>query len=491
MSLSNTSDAIGAVTALIHNELIGADLTVDVGFPRSDPPPQSFFLILYEIVFDSSLRNVPLDRIQPPPIWLVLKYILISYDVANKDIEDRDTFKSYNDMGRAIRVLNNINHLNIPSYGWVEDALTPNPETLKLTFDQASPELVSRILGNVNERYQFSINFQVRPVLITSERIVRPAYRVGIDSRTQPEVVIGQDGVSISVYCPFKPPIIEKIFPQEFEFINEEINNIEFNVEEKIMIIRGEGLKHPNLFIRIGSTDFEIGRSNDPIRLEWNIRYEDINSLPARTHLLSIVQKEQSVENISRAKAINIIPYITESPVSNQGSDIALVGRFLGRDNDIKRVIFSPEPEGESIEPSPEFTCSSHQRNLIIRISEPTSISCGIYRLFLKINDQDARQAPIIRLIPYIDNVHFDPAIPTEIKLNGIFLGRDQDTITLDFYDVNDQLVDIDTELACTFLQNQLTIKLPEASPLPPGRYRIHIEINDQRPDQFPEVVII
>jgi hypothetical protein len=48
----------------------------------------------------------------------------------------------------------------------VRAALQDNPEPLKLSFDETTAELISKIMAGTDERYRLSMAFQVRPVMI-------------------------------------------------------------------------------------------------------------------------------------------------------------------------------------------------------------------------------------------------------------------------------------------------------------------------------------
>src|SRR5712691_8127164 len=106
MALADTAKAIGAITDAISQRLkarTGMDVTV--GRPEPPDPVPAFTrlnLFLYEIQFDASLKNVPLDEGQRPPLWLVLKYLLTAFETDGKT---SDTPGSYENLGKGIRAL--------------------------------------------------------------------------------------------------------------------------------------------------------------------------------------------------------------------------------------------------------------------------------------------------------------------------------------------------------------------------------------------------
>src|SRR6266853_4375660 len=89
MALANTGRAIGAVTQTLRERLtaaVGAAVNqVSVG--RPEPPSGNIQgsrlnLFLYEIHVDEFLRNESLDEGQPPPLWVVLHYLITGFDAA-------------------------------------------------------------------------------------------------------------------------------------------------------------------------------------------------------------------------------------------------------------------------------------------------------------------------------------------------------------------------------------------------------------------------
>src|SRR6266705_3524191 len=108
MALVNTGRAIGAVTQTLRERLttvLGAAVgQVTVG--RPEPPAAALAgsrlnLFLYEIHHDEFLRNESLDDGQPPPLWLVLRYLLTAFDEGG----DSDTVDAHEILGEGLRAL--------------------------------------------------------------------------------------------------------------------------------------------------------------------------------------------------------------------------------------------------------------------------------------------------------------------------------------------------------------------------------------------------
>ena len=117
MSLADTGKAIGKVTELLRQHLqVRTGLAVTVGRPEppgSGPalPAPRLNLFLYEAHFDPSLRNTALDSGQLPPLWLVLRYLLTSFDNGSSS----DSVLAHEQMGEGMRALQEVSYLSLSS----------------------------------------------------------------------------------------------------------------------------------------------------------------------------------------------------------------------------------------------------------------------------------------------------------------------------------------------------------------------------------------
>ena len=158
---------IGAVTRLLQDHLIRRGFDVSVGKPEEAAQANTnakLNLFLYETGFDPHLRNVELRHGEPPPLWLILKYLLTAFDAG----ENSDSADAHELLGRGIAALHELSLLRLvpPVIPSVQAALQDNPEPLKLSFDETTAELISKIMQGTDERYRLSMAFQVRPVMI-------------------------------------------------------------------------------------------------------------------------------------------------------------------------------------------------------------------------------------------------------------------------------------------------------------------------------------
>jgi hypothetical protein len=165
MSLLDSQEAIGAVTELLRTRVSMRlnNLAVVVGRPEAatSSTGRKLNLFLYRIGFDGYLRNIALDPGQEPPLWLVLHYLVTAFD-ENKESDSADAHRL---LGRGLAALQELNFLR-PNVA----QLVKNPEPLKITFDEADVELLSKIMQGTDEKYRISAAFQVRPVMVMADQ---------------------------------------------------------------------------------------------------------------------------------------------------------------------------------------------------------------------------------------------------------------------------------------------------------------------------------
>ena len=169
MALSDSFEAIGGVSELLQTRLMDATkVFVGIGRPEiaAGDSTRKLNLFLYRIGFDASLRNYPLDPGQDAPLWLVLYYLITAFDE-----KESDTIAAHKLLGKGLAALQGLNFIRPQA---TDIALAKNPESLKVTFDEADVELLSKIMQGTDEKYRVSAAFQVRPIMIVPDAL--PAY---------------------------------------------------------------------------------------------------------------------------------------------------------------------------------------------------------------------------------------------------------------------------------------------------------------------------
>lgn len=209
MPLIDTKEAIGAVSKLLSVQLANPNTsasTVTIGRPGDATANGKMFnLFLYQIDFDGQLKNVSLDAGQRPPLWLVLHYLLTAFD----DTKESDSENAHRLLGEGLLAAHELNFLRPPT---TSSALVPNPEPLKITFDMADAELISKIMQSSEEKYRVSASLQVRPVMIAPTEL--PSYAPLIKT-------VGPPGAEGVVVLPTMGPRLTSMQPEHFEATQE------------------------------------------------------------------------------------------------------------------------------------------------------------------------------------------------------------------------------------------------------------------------------
>lgn len=203
MPLAQTRSAIGAVGELLRTRLTARTSagSVDVGRPETaaGSAGPKFNLFLYHIEIDGHLRNQSLDDGQDAPLWLVLRYLMTAFD----DAQESDSVAAHELLGEGMLVLQELNFIQPTA-----PALLDNPQPLKITFDNADADLLSKIMQGTDERYRISAAFQVRPVMIAPS--AAPAYAPLVRYVGPP----GNEGVDV---IPGMGPTLTGVEPAFFE----------------------------------------------------------------------------------------------------------------------------------------------------------------------------------------------------------------------------------------------------------------------------------
>jgi hypothetical protein len=386
MSLADSGRAIGAVTHLLQDHLIRRGFDVTVGKPEDAASNESntkLNLFLYETTFDAHLKNVQLRRSEPEPLWLTLKYLVTAFDVD----EDSDSAAAHELLGRGISALYELNFLSLDGLAApdVRLALENNPEPLKLTFDDTSPDLISKIMQGKDERYRLSVAFQMRPVMIVPGTEPHYSLLVGVDSTTTPPTIIGEDGVHIDV-LPTLGPRLDRAEPiaveagQPFTIFGDDVNEASLEVRlgqvpltvqsrrvDRLNVIAdGDPEGNPQGPVASGSA---ISAGERPLVLRRQIT-------PTRTRSSNVL-------------LMRLLPMVSTATVA--AGDLSITGLLLGTDSDDVVVAFYQN--GKTVRLFDTVTTSPNQQTLGVA-GVADAVPSGAYRAVVVVNGQQARVSP-------------------------------------------------------------------------------------------------
>jgi hypothetical protein len=385
MPLSASLKAIGAVTRLLQEHLASAGFGVSVGKPEDAAARDAsakLNLFLYETAFDPHLRNVSLHDGEPPPLWLVLKYLLTAFDAD----ESSDTAAAHELLGSGMAALHQMNFLSLapPVDADVRRALEYNPEPLKLSFDEANPDLLSKFMQGSDERYRLSVAFQVRPVLIVPGDLPRNALLVGVNYTTVPETIIGRDGVHIDV-LPAPGPWLDHVEPDRFEAgatlrvfgsglggdIEAVLGDVVLTLVERRndhLVVTAEG--SPGAPIASGAT---LSAGEVP--------------LVVRRRLTALRTRS------SNLFAARLLPTLASAALV--AGDLRLQGRLLGNDTDDVMVLLCRASDGLAVHLFDTVIVAADQQTLIVD-NAAAALPAGNYRVILRVNNQQANASPLV-----------------------------------------------------------------------------------------------
>lgn len=403
MALANTGRAIGAVSQLLHDRLLDAltGFVDDVTVGRPEPPIQAqaqgrrrLNLFLYEIHLDEYLRNHPLDEGQDAPLWLVLKYLITAFDREGES----DSIPAHELLGQALRVLNALNFLSLASLPALTiQALDDNPDRLKLTFDPANADLLSRLMQGSDEKYRCSAAFQVRPVLVAPSAPPSYSQLVGIDYTTSPATVIGLRGVK-SLVIPAIGPTLEGVEPASFDLGD-------------TVTLSGSGLGAPNLGVNLGAVALgATSQRSDRLTFLVDQSLADGVRLSAGSLTISVVQplpngrRRTSNPEIGglRPRCDDAVPSgltrtVPADPASPVFGNLDVTGALLGTADDEVYLVFHDGRAvvamfDDFVRPAgPPF-----QTAFQLQVLQARAIPPGEYRVLLRVNGEQAVTSPLV-----------------------------------------------------------------------------------------------
>jgi hypothetical protein len=397
MPLSATSGAIGAVSLLLRDHLmaqIPALGDVTVGRPQAAAGGANlrFNLFLYEVQFDAYLKNIALEEDGPPPLWLALRYLLTAFDASGES----DTIEAHGLLGAGVRSLQAVNFSPLP--GVLVPALDDSPDMLKLAFEEASVELLSRIMQGSDEQYRCSVGFHVRPLMIAPPEPPRAALLVGIDYTAGGAPVAPEDAVLVPV-IPSLGPRLESVAPQRFEAGDR-------------LVIRGADLSSADVSIEFhGAALTVVERRPDRVEVKAPVLLNNGLLTSAGTWPLVAVRLLPSGKRRSSNPLLaGLRPVLsTATPGANFLDPVTstvyrtidLTGRLLGGGSDDavaallrNGVTYGPFDRFVAPAAPPPIAQSARQ----LQIPANPALPAGGYRLVLRVNGEQARNSPIVNL---------------------------------------------------------------------------------------------
>lgn len=397
MALADSSRAIGAVTGLL-TERIENLTSHNVTIGRPEPPTANgaivnprLNLFLYEALVDPNLRNTPLDEGQDPPLWLVLRYLVTAFDATGES----DTAAAFGILGDGLRALQALAVL--PLTGLAPDdqtALDPNPERLRVTLNEASSDLLSKLMQGADDRYRFSMSFEVRPVMIAP--VAPPSYGllVGVDYSAPPPGVRDDRGIAL-VVAPTLGPIVERVEPASFKPGDPPVR------------IAGQDLGIEGLEVQLGPVVLPLTVGVDGAVFDPTAAALAGDAISAGSHGLAIARTlENGRRRQSNLVVVALLPELTAvshlAADPNAPDDVAqleLAGRLLGGDED--DVVVALYRDGAAVRsyddvrdgpgPPPAQTLKR------VPLAAPPP-AAGDYRVLLRVNGQQARQSPEVTI---------------------------------------------------------------------------------------------
>ena len=395
MALVDSHRAIGAVTRLLIDHLTRLGFETSVGKPEAAAlvnTAAKLNLFLFEIDFDASLRNVQLDPERPSPIWLSLRYLLTAFD-AN---EISDSAAAQELLGQGIAALHQLNFLTLDDAvdAAIRSALENSPEALKITFDSARAEALSRIMQGGSESYRLSAALEVRPVMIVPAEL--PGYErlVGVDYTRTPVVEIGADGVDIEVF-PSLGPRLSHLEPARF-------------APGDVIEVHGADLHLGGMFCTLDGVELRVqGQRADRL----TVQIEGPPPAPGAQGPIAAgaaispgehaLQARLLLQN-GRFRGSNMLvgalrPVVTGASLSGAG-DLTVTGLLLGTDSDDVLVAFHADGEVAALVDSPTTAADQQSLSVAQTALAAAGVSLGLYLVIVRVNGQQAALSPQLRV---------------------------------------------------------------------------------------------
>lgn len=382
MALADSRDAIGALGVLLQSQLMARTTihSVDVGRVASAVQlggGPKFNLFLYQLSLDPQLRNHPLDEGQRTPLWMVAHYLLTAFDGDN----DSDSTEAHEFLGAGLLALQALNFLQPTT-----DPLVDNPEPLKITFDQADPDLISKLMQGSNETFRLSVAFQVRPIMIVPSEA--PDYAPLVHSVGPPD----NEGVSV---LPNLGPRLRSVEPAQFDLGPTDDEPTRLGVRLRV---RGDYLSSALQWICLSDVCYPVTATPSG---ELHSFIPTSTTLSPGSHPLTVAQDlPGGRRSVSNALMVELMPTLAgavlDPNIVDNGNgdlyrDLTLSGTHLGS---VEDAIFVNFWRDGVVALMLEAEGALDQASLTLAVPVDDRLTPGSYRIILRVNGTQAPATP-------------------------------------------------------------------------------------------------
>lgn len=381
MSLAASSEAIGAVSDLLKVQLASwtGINAIAVGRPedasKAASAGGSYNLFLYRVGIDGNLRNRPLDAGQSPPVWLVLYYLLTAFDG-----QDSDSIAAHKLLSKGMLALNAMSIIK-PDASIA--ALSSSPDPLRVTFDEADVEMLSKIMQGSEEKYRVSAAFQVRPVMLAPVN-EPPSYALPVKTIGKPLPAPQMyEGVTV---LPSMGPQIHTIEPERFS-------------AGQALVLHGDDFAGYDQ-IMVGATSYPATATADG-GLTTTIPLVD--TIAAGTYPVCVARTLPDGHTAtSNAVAAQLLPRVTGANLAGPLTPVSgkLSGQFVvhgtqlgGPTASIYAALYRQGKSQLLLEPLP----GGSDTTLTFAVSDKQALPADPnYRVILRVNGVQALDAPVL-----------------------------------------------------------------------------------------------
>jgi hypothetical protein len=328
-------------------------------------------LFLYQLTFDGSMRNLPLDQGQKTPLWLVLYYLLTAFD----ESRESDSADAHELLGEGMLALQELNYLDPAQL-----ALADNPEPLKITFDNGDSELLSKIMQGTDEKYRISAAFQIRPVMIAPSE--PPLYSLPVQTIGPPS----EEGV---VVLPTVGPHLHRVEPEKF-IAGDSFDLFGTDIGSTITEVRLGNIVFPITMGREGNIQSNINPATLISAGSYPITV--FRPLPGGKGLTSNAVFARLLPTVTSVTANALVDHIT-----SVSGTLQIIGNNLGDADADKYVAFYQDGEVKHFF---EAAVVTDQSELQVTVVQDDDVILGTYFVIIRINGEQTPNVFEVDWIP-------------------------------------------------------------------------------------------